>query len=323
MQWTPDTSAGDWLRTLLDDPWNATMHSVVPHGYPAYARVLHPPTVRSLPDRPVPSYDEYDAMTESERQETFDRIVVAPTTWAETASAFGTTLHPLAQWHGIVRTSPDGDWSASLSSDGREFSEPMGGAISPEMLATIASHLVTHTTTPDGGYAALWEGTGGLLGHLGHTPSRAFFTVSEDPNHQAMLDRSVHDPFNNVFRKRTWQEGILSREISEGPRLQLLNRDHVLFRGDVGAFARPDWILGMPWRDAPAEAHGFPPAAQSPSIVWPDDRAWVLVTEVDYDSTIIAGSVELIAALVADDRIEALPIDENANLTWDGDEVNR
>ncbi|WP_312169345.1 hypothetical protein [Microbacterium sp.] len=323
MQWISDTSSGDWLRERLDDPWNATMHAVVPHGYAAYARVLHPPTVRSLPDRPMPSYDEFDAMTEAERQATFDRIVVAPTTWAETASAFGTILHPLAQWHRIVRAAPDGDWRASVTPDGREFTEPMGGAISAEMLATIASHLVAHTTTPDAGFAALWEGTGGLLGNLGHTPSRAFFTVGDDPNHQAMLDRSVRDPFNNVFRKQTWQDGILSREISEGPRLRLLNRDHVLFHGDVGDFARPDWVLGMPWRDTPAEAHGFPPAAQSPSILWPDDRAWVLVTEVDYDSTIIAGSAESIAAICADERLEAFAIPENADLTWDGDEVNR
>ena len=58
-------------------------------------------------------------------------------------------------------------------------------------------------------------------------------------------------------------------------------------------------------------------------IVWPDDRAWVLVGEVDWDSTIIGGSAELIRALVADERLEALPIREGADLTWDSDEVNR
>ena len=57
--------------------------------------------------------------------------------------------------------------------------------------------------------------------------------------------------------------------------------------------------------------------------IWPDDRAWVLVTEVDYDSTIVGGTPELVRALCADPRLEALPIREGADLTWDADEVNR
>lgn len=323
MHWMPDTSAGDWLRARLDDPSNGTMHDVVPHGFAAYARILHPASVRSLPDRPVPSYDEYERMPEAERQAILDRFVDEPATWAETASAFGTALHPLAQWQRIVRTPPDGDWNLRISPDGREFTGPMEGEMAPEMFSTIVGHLIAHTTTPDAGFAALWEGRGGLVGHLGHSPTRMLLTFSDDPNHQAMLDRSTHDPFNNVFRRKTWQEGILSREISEGPRFRLPDRDHVLFRGKISDFARQDWVLEVPWRDRPGEEHGFAPAAQTPSILWPDDHAWVQVSEIDYDSTIVGGSAELIAALCADASLEAFPIPENADLTWDADEVNR
>lgn len=323
MQWMSDTSAGDWVRERLDDPWNATMHAVVPHGFDAYARILHPATVRSLPDRAVPSQEEYERMPDEERLSLLDQYIDEPATWAETASAFGTILHPLAQWQRIVRTPTDGDWNLRLSPDGREFTGPMEGEIAPETLSIIASHLVSHTTTPDAGFAALWEGRGDLLGFLGHSPSRVFFTFTDDPNHQAMLDRSIHDPLNNSFRTPTWQEGILSREISEGPRFHLPGRDHVLFRGAISDFTRPDWVLDVPWRDLPGEAHGFVPRAQTPSILWPDDRAWVLVCEIDYDSTIVAGSGALIAAICADERLEAFPIPENADLTWDADEVNR
>ncbi|KQZ23840.1 hypothetical protein ASD43_05325 [Microbacterium sp. Root553] len=323
MHWMSDTSAGDWLREHLDDPWNATMHAVVPHGFAAYARILHPGTVRALPDRPVPSQEEYERMSEEERLSLLDQYIDEPVTWAETASAFDTTLHPLAQWQRIVRTPTDGDWNLRLSPDGREFTGPMEGEIAPETLSIIASHLVSHTTTPDAGLAALWAGRGDLVGFLGHSPSRGFLTFSDDPNHQAMLDRSIHDPLNNSFRKPTWQEGILSREISEGPRFHLPGRDHVLFRGAISDFTRPDWVLHVPWRDLPGEEHGFPPAAQTPSILWPDDRAWILVSEIDYDSTIVAGSGALIAAICADERLEAFPIPENADLTWDADEVNR
>ena len=104
-----------------------------------------------------------------------------------------------------------------------------------------------------------------------------------------MLGQSTRDPFNKVFGKPTWQPGILSDEISKGPRLELPAREYVLFRGGVAELADPEWVARSPWRDREQEEHGFPPSAQAPALVWPEDRAWVLVSEVDYDSTIVAG----------------------------------
>lgn len=317
-----DPSAGAWLRERLDADYE-TMHGVVPRGFPAYARVFHPAIARSLPGRTIPTADELVRMPEPEQRALMAEFVDEPVSWAQTAAAFGTVLHPLAQWQRIVRTPPDGDWRTRIAPDGREFTAPMEGELDPTLLATIAAHLADHTRTPDAGFAALWEGRGGLLGFFGVTPSRSFLTFTDDPNHQAMLERSAHDPFNNVFRRPTWQEGILSREISEGPRLDLPGRDHVLFSAPPRAFADPEWVLHVPWRDVPAEEHGFPPSAQSPSILWPEDRAWVMVSEVDFDSTIVAGSSALIEALCADEQLEALPLPEGAALTWDADAVNR
>ncbi len=317
-----DPSAGAWLRERLDADYE-TMHGVVPRGFPAYARIFHPAIARSLPGGTIPTADELVRMPEPEQRALMAEFVDEPVSWAQTAAAFGTVLHPLAQWQRIVRTPPDGDWRTRIAPDGREFTAPMEGELDPTLLAAIAAHLVDHTQTPDAGFAALWEGRGGLLGFFGVTPSRSFLTFTDDPNHQAMLERSAHDPFNNVFRRPTWQEGILSREISEGPRLDLPGRDQVLFSAPPRAFADPEWVLHVPWRDLPAEEHGFPPSAQSPSILWPEDRAWVMVSEVDYDSTIVAGSSALIEALCADEQLEALPLPEGAALTWDADAVNR
>jgi len=300
MEWIADPSPGDWLRERLDEGY-ATMHGVVPRGFPAYARLFHPASVRSAPDIPD------------------DETI----TWSDTASAFGTLLHPLAQWRSLVRTPDDGDWRTRNAPDGREFTAPEEGSMPAALLASVARHLVTRTAAPDAGFAALWEGWGGLLGFLGHSPSRSFLTFSDEPAHQQMLQRSIHNPFENAFRKRTWQPGILSREVSEGSRLQLPGRGHVLFSAPPQAFADPDWILDAPWRDAEAERHGFAPSAQHPSLIWPADRAWVLVSEIDYDTTVVAGSADLIQALCADPAIEALPLQENADLTWTADEVNR
>lgn len=322
MEWMADTGAGSWLRERLEHT-HATMHGVVPHGFPAYARVFHPAIVRSLPDGPVPTPDEWERMPEAERQRLIEQFVDERTTWADAAAAYGTTMHPFAQWNRIVRTPAEGDWRTRIAPDGREFTAPMEGDLEPASLAALAAHLVAHTETPDTGYAGLWEGYGGLLGFFGQTPSRAWLTAGDDPNHQEMLNRSSHDPFNNVFRKPTWQEGILSREISEGPRLSLPDRDHVLFSAPPRLFADPEWVLQVPWRDRPAEEHGFPPSAHSPSILWPEDHAWVVVSEVDFDSTIVAGPVELVRDICADERLEALQIPEGTDLTWDADLVNR
>ncbi|REJ06213.1 hypothetical protein DY023_06995 [Microbacterium bovistercoris] len=317
MDWIGDPAIGDWLRERLDDDLG-----VVPRGFTAYARILHPAQVRSLPDRAVPTSAEWERMPEAEREILFDRLVDEPATWAEAADAFGTALHPLAQWRRIVRTPPEEDWNLRIAPDGREFTSPDEGVIGPDLFAAIAQHLAAHTATPDAGVAAVWEGWGGLVGFFGESPSRAFFQLGAEPAHERMLQQSIHDPFNNPFRKPAWQPGILSDEISKAPRLELPGREYVTFTAGASSFADPAWVTGAPWRDRPAEEHGFAVSAQHPNLLWPEDHAWVMVSEIDFDSTIVAGSAALIDALIADPALEAFAIAEDADLTWDGDEVN-
>lgn len=299
------------------------MHGVVPRGFEAYARIFHPALVRSVPGGDVPTNHELRTMSEDEKARILSGLRDEQATWADTAAAFGTVLHPLAQWNRIVRTPEGEDWRRRHAPDGREFSAPFEGDLPPGILAHVAEHLIAHTTTPDDGYAGVWEGYGGLLGSFGST-GRAFLTFTDDPDaaHAAMLAESIHDPFNSPYQKAVWQDGILSREISEGARLELPQRNHVLFAAPPRAFADPDWVAFVPWSDKIAEERGFPPRAQHPSLIWPADQAWILVSEIDFDSTVVGGSRALIAALCADERVEALPIAEGANLQWDADEVN-
>lgn len=323
-----DVSAGDWLTARIDDPWRGTMHDVVPRGFAAYARVFHPASVQEIPGERMPSLEQWRESAPSELQDLQQRIVHRRVTWGETAQAFGTVFHPGAQWGPLTGSGADGGGQVD-SSDGRWFDDPSVGALEPDLFTALAKSLAAHTTTPDAGFAALWEGSGGLVGRLGTGPSRSFFQAGDPGDadlqrHNEMLGRSVKDVWNNVFRKATWQDGILSREISEGPRLRLPERAFVMFRGGAQEFAVDDWELQMPWRDLPAEAHGFEPSATSPSLLWPDDHAWAVVSEVDFDSTIVAGSAELIAAIVGDPRLEAAEIPVDAVLGYGvDDEVNR
>lgn len=328
MEWTSDVSVGDWLRDRIDEPWRGTMHDVVPRGFEAYARVFHPASVQSRADgNRLPPFDEWFAMGWERSQQMTPDLVTHPATWTQTAAAFGTTLHPLAQWDSLVR-SPEFGSSQMTSPDGRWFAAPAMSELDPHPLAVLARELMGHTSTPDDVIAGLWEGRGGLLGRMGRQPSRAFFQVGDPEDadlarHNRMLGSSFPDRFNSVFRKPTWQEGILSREISEGPRLTLPERSFVLFCGAVDEFADADWELRMPWRDLPAEAEGAAPMAQSPSLLWPADRAWVMVSEVDFDSTVVGGSPALIEAICRSADLEALPLPADASLYWGADEVNR
>ncbi|WP_404436640.1 hypothetical protein LG322_15330 [Microbacterium aerolatum] len=299
MEWIADPmDAGGWLRERLDDDWS--MHHFVPHGFEAYARIFHP----------AETYGEADAEGTT-------------SSWAEAAAAFDTTLHTQASWQHLVRTPPDGDWRSRIAPDGREFVCPDEGRMPVTQLAAIARHLAAHTTTPDAGCVGVWEGWGNIVGGFVDSSPGLPADLGGDPIHAEVVWQSLHNRFNNPFHKPTWRPGILSDEISKGARLELPDRNHVVFGSAPAAFADPDWILDAPWRDREAEGHGFEPSAQHPSILWPADRAWVMVSEIDFDSTIVAGSNELIRAICADPSVEALPIREGSSLHWDTDDINR
>lgn len=334
MDWVADTSPGQWLRGRLDADWTdaSGMHIVVPRGYPAYARIFHPAS-RSRPvGQPWPPlpYDEHARAWAAfgRAQPQIDTEII---TWAEAAEAFGTRMHPGAQWSSIVgaRDSDQG-WQQVQGSDGWQYDAPAEGRMDVAQLATLARLLAPATTTPNHAYAGVWDGYGGLVGHMGETPSRAVLAFSGDSSdadgadasvqehHRAMLEASTRDPFNNVFRKPTWQPGILSDEISRGPRLELPGRAYVLFVTSTSSFADVSWPDVAPWV-GPDEAHAW---AQSPNVMWSADRSWVVVSEIDFDSTIVAGSHELITQICAARGLEARPLVEGSDLSWDGDEVN-
>ena len=50
------------------------------------------------------------------------------------------------------------------------------------------------------------------------------------------------------------------------------------------------------------------PYEQSPTLWWPDDRAWCVATEVDFHSTYVGGSRRLIDRLTGDERLEAAEV---------------
>lgn len=243
MGWTTNLSVADWIREQVDSGENTfgTVHGVVPRGFEAYARIFHPAEVRA------------------------DGGEWSRVRWAEVADAFGTTMHPLAQWYRLVQATSYAP-GAVTGPDGREYASPQTGSLTPDQLTDIAHHLVVNTSTPSSGVVAIWDGYSDL-----------------------------DDDFPG------------------GPRLQLPGRNYVVATEPPSLFGAADWPASVPWQDR---------RAQSPNILWPDDHAWVLVSDIDFDSTIVGGSQKLIDELVADHVIEALQLPPDANLAVNGDTVN-
>lgn len=62
---------------------------------------------------------------------------------------------------------------------------------------------------------------------------------------------------------------------------------------------------------------------QSPQLCWPDDHSWCVASEVDFDSTIVAGARDLVAALLDHEGLEVVEVGPDTSLQSDADTVNR
>lgn len=99
---------------------------------------------------------------------------------------------------------------------------------------------------------------------------------------------------------------------TDASRLELPGRDHVVLAGRIDAAAHPLWV------DSEA-GHGH---YQSPNLWWPEDRAWVVGTEIDFRWTYVAGSAACIRQLVDDERLEAYEVGVHDRGDIQGDDVN-
>ena len=123
---------GDWIRERLH-PFKAyDVGSVIPPGFAAYARILHPA-------------GKYGGVHPIEVK------------WSEVAAWSSKTIHPEVQFHAIVEPAVGNElapWPWNY--------EPRNGVLSDSQVRALAELLAAHTTTPDQCWFCLWEGQGYL-----------------------------------------------------------------------------------------------------------------------------------------------------------------
>ena len=114
-----------WLASRLR-PFGSGVASVVPDGFPAYSRILHP--ARGMNDRQI--------------------------RWEDVAVKSGSTMHRLVQFHAINR--PPGAVSEGA------VVPPERGNLPSNLLRVLCAVLAEHTSTPDSCWFCLWDGYGWL-----------------------------------------------------------------------------------------------------------------------------------------------------------------
>jgi hypothetical protein len=68
---------------------------------------------------------------------------------------------------------------------------------------------------------------------------------------------------------------------------------------------------------AGTDLHGI-----TPSLWWPDDRAWCVCSNIDLMATYVSGTHECIAAILAHPDLESFPVHATDPVTWDSDTIN-
>jgi hypothetical protein len=140
-----DVTAADWLGPRLRR-FGSAVAAVVPDGFPAYVRILHP--ARGPEGRPV--------------------------RWAEVAAWSARTMHRLAQFHAISRPAA----AAPTDPAPWDSEDPPAGNLPAELLGILCATLAEHTSTPSSCWFCLWDGYGWLhgspsvaiMGHHGSIP---------------------------------------------------------------------------------------------------------------------------------------------------------
>jgi hypothetical protein len=206
--------------------------------------------------------------------------------WGEIARRNHRVVHPEMQFHNICR--PRGTPSADpFLSDGHE--RPCEGSLPLSERRVVVEILRDYTQTADRCWFCMWDGFGNLdscgISERLRLPARDYFFYS-GPIEVALLQPTRTDS-TVVFGV----EAMMSP--SEVPR----------------ALANAKETLRASFD-------------QSPNLWWPDDRAWVVATEVDYAWTYVGGSRALTERLLADGRVEALQATLGDKPFHDSDLVN-
>ncbi|MFT3865574.1 MAG: hypothetical protein QM729_14990 [Solirubrobacterales bacterium] len=145
-----------------------------------------------------------------------------------------------------------------------------------------------------------------------------------------ILAAHTSTPARVYFGMSTIRSGV-AEEWPDAAQYEQTSREWVILRGPLAAVdqialsSRHGFriILYPKGKEPPADYE--PPEEfrrESPNLIWPEDRAWFVASEYDFDSTVLGGSRALIDALLASPDLEVWEVDGEVSLQEDADELN-
>jgi hypothetical protein len=246
-----DLGPSDWIAHRIHD-FAVDVGSVIPEGFDAYVRLLHP------------AFREEDGRW-------------VDVSWSEIAAANGRTVRAEMQWPNISSVWEDSEQQAP----GLWDQEPDVGTLPRTHAAILSDLLAAHTATPDQVWYCVWAGWGGLKFH---PVGQAILTSRRS----LRLRRRVQPP-------------------PPAPCVQLPSREYYLLSGPISGVN---------------ESLEEPPFWRSANLWWPDDRAWCVATEIDFASTYVGGSKDLILELIQHPELEGIQTQIDHAITGKADQVN-
>ncbi len=183
----------------------------------------------------------------------------------------GLPLRPDAQFHSVAL--PPAAPAGPRPYHGRG---PEEGTLYEPDAEVLAGILRDWTATPEDCWFCVWDG-------FGWDSASALFAVMTS-------DEAGQRPEPVAPPRRP---DPVPGPVRAGPRVELPHRSYLLYQGPAEA------ALVLPGLEGTS--------GQCPNLWWPADRAWCVASEIDLPWTYVGGPRGLIDAILADDRIEALP----------------
>ena len=218
-----------------------------------------------------------------------------PLRWADVTELTGRTAHRTMQWANIQGSHPALNDYTKLKAGDVYIEPPEEGGLPLELAQTLRPIFEQHTKTPDTCFFAVWEGFGGLPNFICEAPAfeiphRRFylFNAPLQTIEQSFYTGAEPDTIETTFMAFSEEEAALPPEKLQEQIQTLLD------------------VL-----------NASPPRYRSANLWWPKDRAWCVHTEIDLNTTYVAGSQGLIDALLASEKLEAYQVEPTDELVSD------
>ena len=161
LHFATDVSAADWIVARVG-PFGSGVGALVPHGFEAYARILHP------------AWEAGDS----------------PVTWAQVAAWSGRAIHSRVQFEAVARPAAGAGITAAPWQGA-----PETGTLPPGLLSALCDVLAAHTETAGRCWFAVWDGYGRVPGPDAAVASAAPGGAAGEPSGEPAAPRFLPPQF--------------------------------------------------------------------------------------------------------------------------------